>query len=285
MAATSAPSTVADSPIDEALAKLMGTKGPLSKTAGTNPIGYDPNQTFRPTGDTLNISNLGGSGVSTPEEWTHEIQLANLAQQSAQQEYTKQAAAREFAYKAAQDVLANQRSAAQLGMQQAEAQRARALGPAQLQAAQLGNEQTRQAMAVQAQQLAIQQAAENRQQMEMMAKYGGIKNASDLAKMYQSNADYERFRAGAYISPDTERQYKAYLASTPVVNYTGVGPGYGRPPTEPVWNANAQQWMTAARPTYQPSYGTQANIQRVNAYGQPLKPSSGGWVVDTSGYT
>lgn len=174
MATPAAPSTVADSPIDEALAKLMGTKGPLSKTTGTNPIGYDPTQTFRPEGDTLNISNLGGSGVSTPEQWTHEIQLANLAQQSAQQEYQKQAAAQEFAYKTAQDIIANQRAAQQLGIQQAEASRAKALAPAQLQAAQLGNEQTRQAMGVQAQQLALQK---QQQELSNYEKLGILPSA------------------------------------------------------------------------------------------------------------
>jgi hypothetical protein len=211
MAETTAPST---SPIDEALAKLMGTKGPLSKTAGSNPIGYDPSQTFRPTGDTLNISNLGGSGVSTPEQWTHEIQLANLAQQSAQQEYTKQAAAQEFAYKTAQDILANQRASQQLGMQRAEAGRAAALAPAQLQAAQLANRQTQQAMG-------LARAAEQRAALDSYIKAGGY-TLPQLEGIKQGLSTQTTFMRGYPVnSPGALDQLSRYYATgqNPAVSY------------------------------------------------------------------
>lgn len=260
-----APST---SPLDQSLDRLMGKKKTKGSLVGYAPAEF-PSPDFRPGQDTISVAGTPATGATTAESWSHDIALENLRRQALETEYTQRTAAQEFAYKQQQAALENARQQAQLGISQSAEARAAQLGGLQAQ-------ETQQAMA-------LKQAAESRQQMEDLYKYGGVRTPADVQRMYQANADYERFRAGASISPETQRQYKAYLAASPVVNYTGVGPAYGRPSSEPVWNANAQQWMTAPQPVFTP--GTQGVTNpKVNMYGQALKPSSGGWIVDRTGY-
>jgi hypothetical protein len=138
--ATEAPSTLPENPLDDSLKKFLGAKKktPTNPAAPIDdtPIGYDPNASFRPTGDQLTINAIPGTGATTAESWSHDIALENQKQQALEFEFQQRQAAEE-----------NARQQAQLAMSKAEASRQAALGPVQLEAANLGNAATRQQMA------------------------------------------------------------------------------------------------------------------------------------------
>jgi hypothetical protein len=90
--ATETPSTTAENPLQNSLARITG-QDPLSQSAGTSSlISYDDTSAgFRnPQGDVISIKSSPGTGASTAETWSHEVALENLKRDQLEFQYTQQ---------------------------------------------------------------------------------------------------------------------------------------------------------------------------------------------------
>ena len=110
----SAPSTVPANPLEDSLAKIMGTNTAAPATSASSLIGYDPSASFRqPEADVISIYGDPGTGATTAETWAQQNELARQAQEQL-----------EFEYQQSQDVLAQQLAQAEEARQAEEAARA-----------------------------------------------------------------------------------------------------------------------------------------------------------------
>src|SRR4029077_20485377 len=173
--------TASENPLDTALKKLMTTKTAKEAQDEMTGIGYTPYSAApsQPVGDTVTINAQPGTGATQAETWTHESQLGSALQTSLEFEAQQRQKAEE-----------NARAEAQLAMSKAEASRQAALGGPQLQAAQLANQQTQQAMA-------LAKAANDRAELDAFIKSGGF-----------SLADWNRIKTGM-------AQTQSYLGGRP----------------------------------------------------------------------
>lgn len=237
------------SPLDASLQKILG-QTPVSKATGTQvPVQYDPNATFRPSGDVINLSSVPGTGVTTPEQWTHEIQLENLRREALQTEFEQRTKTEEAA-----------RAAAQLELQKSEEARRAMEAQQQFGLAQAG--ETRQATTA-AQQYGLSQAEAARQAQTTAAQLASTRQQMDIARaVEQRAADEQRLKYGG-LTADQMLASQRFASERRAA--TG-GAAVGSP------------LDTAYMRTVMPSYVGHPNVAGISgyndAYGRPTNPQS-----------
>lgn len=237
------------SPLDASLQKILG-QTPASKTTGTQtPVQYDPNATFRPTGDVINLSSVPGTGATTPEQWTHEIQLENLRREALQTEFEQRQKTEEAA-----------RAAAQLQLQQSEEARRATEAQQQFGLAQAG--ETRQATTA-AQQYGLSQAEAARQAQTTAAQLASSRQQMDIARAQEQRAADENRLKYSGISADQ------WLAMQRAQNQRSLATN-----NAPVGTALDTAYMR----TVYPGYVGPPNVAGISgyndAYGRPTNPTS-----------
>src|SRR5580765_3769202 len=254
MPATQVPSTLPEdeeNPLITSLAKIAG-KSPLSKAAETSTgvIGYDPEQAFRPTGDTISIAASPGTGASTAETWSHDIALENLKREQLQFEYQQQQNALANTLKQQEAERAAQQQAFSQGLSSAEAARAAALAPLQI-------AQAQQSLAVGKQDAAIKAMQAKTAEQDAWIKSGGM-TLDQMKQAQRDQAAYSQFLGGSPITQDTHRQFVAYYNS----------PQYQRDTTPTLqFNPTTQQWFEGL-PTPSKYYQPASSAAERGAYMQ-----------------
>lgn len=238
MPATEVPSTAPneeESTLARSLAKITGS--PLSRSAGTSTgvIGYDPSQTFRPTGDVINISAAPGTGASTPETWAHEISLENLKREQLQFEFTQQQAALSQAMKEAEAARSAQAQAFSQGITSAQAGREAATAAQQAALAPYQLKQAQQSLSNAQYDTALKKAQAEAAQAQSFTQLGGM-TLPQLKTVIYNTGRLADFAQGAPVgSPGLNEQFAAY-ARSPQYNQTTqqFNPTYGTWSTVPV---------------------------------------------------
>jgi hypothetical protein len=213
MPATAAPSTAPEeeNPLQASLNKIAG--GALSRDTGTSTgvISYDPTQSFRPTGDAINISASPGTGASTAETWSHEIALENLKKSQLEFEYQQQQNAIANALKQQEAARAAQAQTFSQGLQSAEAARSQAAAAQQAALAPVNLAAARQALATGAYDQMLKQAQARAAAAQTYQALGGY-TLDEVQAMKAANAQQNQFYAGAPIgSAGAQQQYDAWM--------------------------------------------------------------------------
>lgn len=191
--------STAPTPLDESLTKFLGGSGASAlspnqvtygSTVPSSEIGYDPNNQFRPQGDILTINAEPGTGASTAETWSHELELERQKQDALEFEFQQQQEANRQAEEAAALEIARAEEARQSGMYGYETESAK-----------LANQAASYQNQLSAYDLLEAQRAEER--------YLGSLNTIAASKAY---AD---FRGGAPITGDSGAAWQAVQAATP----------------------------------------------------------------------
>ena len=247
MPATAVPSTAPKdeegNPLAESLAKITG-KSPLSKSAGTSTgvIGYDPSQTFRPSGDAISVVTTPGTGATTAESWSHDIALENQRQQALQFEYQQRQDTLNQAMKEQAAQQAAQQQAFSQGITGAQAAREAATAAQQAQLAPVQLKSAQQALQTAQYDTALKQAQAKAAEAQTFSQLGGW-TLPDLQRAIAASSAQWRFAQGAPVgSPGLEQQFRDYYNS----------PSYGQ---------TTQQ--------FNPTYGTWSEVPVTQHYQPP----------------
>ena len=241
-----APST-APTPLDESLTKFLGGSGAsklspnqvtYGSTVPSSNIGYDPNNQFRPQGDILTINAEPGTGASTAETWSHELELERQKQDALEFEFQQQQEADRLAQEAAELAITQAEEARQAGMYGYEAESARLSNTG----AELANAAATTANQLSAYDLLAKQRAEQQYQSAM--------------NTIVANDAYAQFRgqgSGYSAAPITQQSGVQYANATKGgVLYPGQVSGnlsYSQPMTYQSYNLSGSYKPMA---TYQP---------------------------------
>src|SRR4029077_6774720 len=227
-------------------------------------IGYTPYSAApsQPVGDTVTINAQPGTGATQAETWTHESQLGSALQTSLEFEAQQRQKAEE-----------NARAEAQLAMSKAEASRQAALGGPPLQAAQLANQQTQQAMA-------LAKAANDRAELDAFIKSGGF-SLADWNRIKTGMAQTQSYLGGRPTTPELasaqQQVYSRQYAPAPGGGTAYMGDiVYDR--GTPYLSSGQQLTQLGASPQQwaQNSRDAQPNIRYAQTHGMPYTADTWG---------
>jgi hypothetical protein len=230
MPATAVPSTAPKdeegNPLAESLAKITG-KSPLSKATGTSTgvIGYDPAQTFRPSGDAISVVTTPGTGATTAESWSHDIALENQRQQALQFEYQQQQDTLANAMKEAAATQAAQQQAFSQGITSAQAAREAQSAAQQAALAPVNLKSAQQALQTAAYDQQLKKSQAEAAAAQTWQQLGGM----TLAQAQQAREDQSRYAQFTQNRPITQDTYSQFLAYYNSPNYNSGTPQYYKP--------------------------------------------------------
>jgi hypothetical protein len=237
--ATETPSTTAENPLQNSLARITG-QDPLSQSAGTSSLlSYDDTSAgFRnPQGDIISIKSSPGTGASTAETWSHEAELERLKQSQLEFQYSQQ-----------QNELAN-------ALRQQEFQR----GGEKLALDRAMHEATMRQMQQQYQQgqeeLALKRQASEIERANYMRQYGdpSYYTSGQYGRDQAYGAMYglgNRITANAYDSRGTDNSYQAMLQ----FNQTQAAMEHASPEMRAAYLRGQQDYRNSRKSAHNP-YG------------------------------